>query len=136
MHNVPKCSETLKILQQKLQDFSRVSNHFGTLYIKGLTYCNPLLRICTYACWGLQYVHVQKVLRYIIFEWVVDIPAEYLHKKYHKRPKTILGKCSFVNHFLQLWLFTIITIFMIIIYNYDYLPWLFPKSNTTTGRSL
>ena len=27
---------TLKILQQMLQDFSCVSNHFGTLYTKGL----------------------------------------------------------------------------------------------------
>ena len=28
---------TLKILPQMLQDFKSVSDHFGTLYIKGLT---------------------------------------------------------------------------------------------------
>ena len=34
MHNVPKLSDTLKILQQMLQDFQSVSDHFGTLCIK------------------------------------------------------------------------------------------------------
>ena len=33
MHNVPKWSDTLKMLQ----DFESVSDHFGTLCIKGLT---------------------------------------------------------------------------------------------------
>ena len=34
MHNVPKLSDTLKILQQMLQDFQSVSDHFGTLCSK------------------------------------------------------------------------------------------------------
>ena len=41
MHNVPKWSDTLvrrisKVLQNLLQDFWSVSDHFGTLCIKGL----------------------------------------------------------------------------------------------------
>ena len=37
MHNVPKMvRHTLKILQQMQQDFLSVSDHFGTLCIKGL----------------------------------------------------------------------------------------------------
>ena len=36
MHNVPKWSDTLKILQHLLQDIKSVSDHFGTLCIKGL----------------------------------------------------------------------------------------------------
>ena len=37
MHNVPKWLDTtLKILEQMLQDFESVSDHFGTLCIKGL----------------------------------------------------------------------------------------------------
>ena len=36
MYNVPKWSDTLKILQQMLQDFQSVSDHFGTLCIKRL----------------------------------------------------------------------------------------------------
>ena len=34
MHNVPKWSDTLKILQQMLQDLYSVSDHFGKLCIK------------------------------------------------------------------------------------------------------
>ena len=35
MHNVPTWSNFTKILYQKLQDFSSVPYHFGTLCIKG-----------------------------------------------------------------------------------------------------
>ena len=35
MHNVRKWSDTSKILQQMLEDFWSVSDHFGTLCIKG-----------------------------------------------------------------------------------------------------
>ena len=36
MHNVPKWSDTLIILQHLPQDFYSVSDYFGTLCIKGL----------------------------------------------------------------------------------------------------
>ena len=36
LHNIPKWSDTLKILQQMMQDFYSVSDHFATLCIKGL----------------------------------------------------------------------------------------------------
>ena len=36
MHNVLKWSDTLKILQQVVQDFQSVSDHLGTLCIEGL----------------------------------------------------------------------------------------------------
>ena len=37
--------QILKILQQMLQDYQSVSDHFGTLYIKGLTIIQPNSRI-------------------------------------------------------------------------------------------
>ena len=37
MHNAPKWPDTLKILQQMLQNFQSVSDHFRTLCIKGLS---------------------------------------------------------------------------------------------------